>query len=208
MGYDFNRQIEIPDHASDDGELLEILFTKHCGVAAGQVEKFQNHRANPVEMTGTGRAAQMFREQCLCDRDGSVGEIHFTDIRHEHAIGTVGLADGQIFVFRSRVVFEIGGFIELDGIDENGNQHRAGCAGLFSSEVDECGVSGMERAHRGYQYDRTGQGIELVLKFGFRAGDPHGLLLTGLAQDGETLAEVFDGRPNREKRCDHAWVNG
>jgi len=40
VGDDLRPQVEIPHHAADHGELLEIFFTEDGGVAGGEEEKF------------------------------------------------------------------------------------------------------------------------------------------------------------------------
>ena len=59
MGDNFDAQIEIPDHAADDGELLKILFPEDRGIAAAQVEKLEDNRADAVEVARAGGTAEI-----------------------------------------------------------------------------------------------------------------------------------------------------
>ena len=45
-GDDFKVEVQIPDHAADDGELLPVLLAKECMGRGDDVEKLRHHGAD------------------------------------------------------------------------------------------------------------------------------------------------------------------
>ncbi len=147
MTNNFDWHIEIADHAIDEGELLEVFFAENSAVGLEDVEQFQNHGEDAIEMPGAGGTAEVFGEEGFCDEDGAVGEVEFAGIGDKGEIDTFGFAGGEV-VFKSfGVIKEVLGAVELDWIDENRDRDRAPGADFFTRRTEQGEVSLVERSH-------------------------------------------------------------
>ena len=147
MTNNFDWHIEIADHAIDEGELLEVFFAENSAVGLEDVEQFQNHGEDAIEMPGAGGTAEVFGEEGFRDEDGAVGEVEFAGIGDKGEIDTFGVAGGEV-VFKSfGVIKEVLGAVELDWIDENRDRDRAPGADFFTRRTEQGEVSLVERSH-------------------------------------------------------------
>lgn len=147
MTNNFDWHIEIADHAIDEGELLEVFFAENSAVGLEDVEQFQNHGEDAIEMPGAGGAAEVFGEEGFRDEDGAVGEVEFAGIGDKGEIDTFGFAGGEV-VFKSfGVIKEVLGAVELDWIDENRDRDRAPGADFFTRRTEQGEVPLVERSH-------------------------------------------------------------
>jgi hypothetical protein len=53
-----DRDIEITHHATNDGQLLEVLFAKDGGIRSNEVEELGYNRANTIEMPWAAGATE------------------------------------------------------------------------------------------------------------------------------------------------------
>ena len=154
----FDRNVQITDHASDEGELLEIFFAENGTVGLEDVEQFQDDGENAVEMPGAGGSAEVFGEERFRDENGAIGEIEFVGIGDECEIDAFGLAGGEVIFKSFGVVKEVFGAVELDWIYENRDRDRAPGADFFTRCTEEGEVSLVERTHRRDEGEGTRNG--------------------------------------------------
>ncbi len=154
----FDRNVQITDHAIDEGELLEIFFAENGTVGLEDVEQFQDDGENAVEMPWAGGSAEVFGEERFRDENGAIGEIQFVGIGDEGQIDAFGLAGGEVIFKSFGVVKEVLGAVELDWIDENRDRDRALGADFFTRRTEQGEVSLVESSHRRDEGEGTRSG--------------------------------------------------
>ena len=173
VGDDRHLEIEITNHAADDGELLEVFFTEHGGIAPSEVEEFEHHGADTIEVAGSGRAAEMFGKTALDHRDRAILGIHGGVVRQEYPVGSVFLTHREIRFDGAGVMFKIARAVELDGIHKYGNDDRSLRSRLLACQGDQRSMTRMQGSHRRHKDNRMGGGPYLRPQIGFRRTGPH-----------------------------------
>ena len=112
-------------------------------------EKFEDHGAHPVEVSGAGGATEPSGKKRLAHLYGVIGRIEFFRVGSEDDIGTEVPAEGQIAFKGARVACEVGWAVELKRVDEDGDKDRPSCSRYFAGGPDEGCVSVMQRSHGG-----------------------------------------------------------
>jgi len=143
----FDRNVQIADHAIDEGELLKIFFSENGTVGLEDVEQFQDDGENAVEMPGAGGSAEVFGEEGFRDENGAIGEIEFVGIGDKAEIDAFGFAGCEVVLKSFGVIKEVLGAVELDWIDENRDRDRAPGADFCTRRTEQGEVSLVERSH-------------------------------------------------------------
>ena len=97
--HDLHGDVQIPDQAADDRQLLRILFSEDRHIGQHHVEQLGDHRYHTVEMTGPTASTQASGEPPFDDCDGSIRGIHGAGGGHEEHVdpslaATPGIARG------------------------------------------------------------------------------------------------------------------
>jgi len=104
---DFYRDIEVSDHALDEGELLEVFLSKDGEVRADDVEKLKDDGEDAIEMTWARGSAKVLREQVFPNEDGVIFLVESFFLRGEGEIDSFGFAEGEIVLDGLRVIFQV-----------------------------------------------------------------------------------------------------
>ena len=63
VGNDFDGDVEVADHATDEGELLVVFVSEDGEIGLEDVEEFEDDGEDAIEMSGAGGAAEVFCEE-------------------------------------------------------------------------------------------------------------------------------------------------
>ena len=168
---DFDGHAEVADHASDDGELLVVLLSEDGVVGLEEVDEFEDDGADSVEMAGAGGAAEVFGEEGFGDGDGVVSCVELAGFGCKEKIDSFGLGGSEVSFPGAWIGLEVGGAVELEGVDEDAGEDGAFGADDVAGFAEEGCMSGVQGAHGG---DERG-GV-------FRAGAVRGQVVEGLDQ--------------------------
>lgn len=157
MTDDADGEIEIADHAPDDGELLEIFFSEDRKFGLKDIEEFQDDGENAIKVTGAGFPAEMFGQKGLGDENRAIRVIKVGALGDKGDFHSFGLAFGQILLKGAGVVVQITGPVKLDGIDKDGNDDRSLGSHLPPGFPDQGKVTLVKRSHRGDERDGAGK---------------------------------------------------
>lgn len=69
MSDDLCLDIEVANHAIDNGELLEVFLAKDGKVGLENIKELEDDGEDAVEVTGAGGAAEVLCEERLADED-------------------------------------------------------------------------------------------------------------------------------------------
>ena len=160
MTDDFNGDIEIPNHASNEGELLEVFVTEDGEVRLEDVEKLEDNGEDTIEVTGAGGSAKVFGEEGLGDEGGVVGGVEAGNPGNEGEVDPFFFAEGEIFLEWLGVIFKVFGAVELDGVDEDGDGDGSFGPDLLAGGSNELEVAFVESSHGRDEGERAGGGPE------------------------------------------------
>lgn len=160
---DFDREIEVPDHAADESELLEVLVSEDGGVRADDVEELEDDGEDAIEVAGSGGSAEVGGEEGLGNEGGVVLFVERGGFGDEGDIGSFGRGEGEIVFERAGVGAEVLGAVELDGVDEDGNDDGAFRPHLLPGGAEKSEVTFVEGAHGGDEGDLSGPILEVFL---------------------------------------------
>ena len=142
------RKIEIAHHPSNDGQLLEILFSENSRVRRKEMKQFRHHRADSFEMSGTRPSAERLRKRFFLDDHRAIRKIHFGRFRAEQHVDSRRTAKLFIRSFWTRIFFEIRAGLELQWIHEDADRYLTVRARRFSRGPDQFQMPAMQSAHR------------------------------------------------------------
>ena len=113
-------------------------------------------------MAGAGCAAKAGGEEGFGDGDGAVRVVHERGLWGEDEIDAFVFTGGEVRIHGARVGGEVGRAVELDGVDEDGDDDGAVWAGGFAGEADELEVAFVECAHGGDEDVISGEGGDFL----------------------------------------------
>lgn len=87
-------QIEVANEAADDGELLEVFFSKDGIVRLKEIEELRYDGADAIEMAGPTGTAELCGEAGLDDLDAAVRLIHRTITGRQEGFPPAGCLSG------------------------------------------------------------------------------------------------------------------
>lgn len=157
---DFDGDIEIADHAANEGKLLEVLVPEDGELGLKDVEELEHDGQDAIEVARPGGSAKVLREERFGDEGGVIGGIQAWDLRGEDEVHAFFFAESEIVIDRLGVVLEVLGAVELNGIDENRNGDGSGGSDFFTGCSDELEVSFVESSHGGHEGKGPGAGLE------------------------------------------------
>jgi len=149
-GSDLDGEIEVGDHAADDGELLGVFAAEVGDVGLDDVEKFADDGADPAKEAGAGSTAEMIAEFVGVDPGEVLLRVHFDGVGCENQIDAEFFAGGGIGIEGAGVAVAVFVGSELGGIDEDGDD---GVVALGAAGADEGEVAIVEGTHGGDQAD-------------------------------------------------------
>jgi hypothetical protein len=129
---DLDRHVEVPDHAMDESELLEVLFSKDRKVGLEDIKKLQDDGQDAIKVSWTGFSAEVLGQEGLRDEDRMIGLVERLFFREEGNIDARGFAQGEIIAQGLRVIREVGDAVKLDGIDKDRDRHGSPWANVFA----------------------------------------------------------------------------
>ena len=143
-------EVEVTDHAADDGNLLEVFLAEDGDVGLDDVEEFGNDGADAAEVGGALGAFEGLGEEGFLDPSGVILRVEVGGVGEEDGVGAFGLAEGEVVLLAAGVgvVILVGG--ELGGVDEDGDDDAV--AALLG-QADEGEVALVEAAHGGDEAD-------------------------------------------------------
>jgi len=91
-GHDIEVQSEVPDHASDDRDLLGVFLSEHGEMGLDGQKQFGAYRGHAPEMSRPRCAAQCFGDPLDLDEGRKIGRIHLINrwIEDDVHAGLVG----------------------------------------------------------------------------------------------------------------------
>ena len=117
--HDAGVQEEGVHEALDELQLLEVLLAEIGAVRAGDQQELQHDGQHAVEVARARRALELQRGLALADAVSVAVAVDFLGARHEHEFAA-GIAQHREVLFpRARIAPEVGGVVELRGIDED-----------------------------------------------------------------------------------------
>lgn len=167
---DFDRDVEVADHAADDVYLLGVFLAEVGGGGADEVEEFEDDGGDAAEMAGAGGAVAALGDSRFLDEGGVVGEIEIAGGKDEVGAGLA--TEGEVVAAGAGVAGEIFLRTELDRVYVDADDDAPA---FFPRAADEGEVAFVERAHGGDEAD------------GFTGTNPGG----ALAADGSEGADDF-----------------
>lgn len=144
MGENFDREIEIANHAPDDGQLLVVFFAKNGGTRLDQVEELEDDEANAVEMAGAGGSAEGFRKRGFADAEGVAEKVEAGRGWGEDEIHAFLATLFKVGLDRAGVGGEVTEAVELGWIDKDRNRDAASGADELAGVANECEVAVVE----------------------------------------------------------------
>lgn len=171
---DFDGNIQIPNHALDEGDLLEVLVSKNGVGRLKKIEQLQDDGEDSVKMAGPARSAKVLGEERFGDENRVIGVVEEFFFRGEGEIDPFFFAEGEVGLERAGVVGQIGDAIELDGIDEDRDGNRSGGADQLAGMANQSQMSLVEGSHCRDQGEGSGQvASHLCNAFDFRSDFDH-----------------------------------
>jgi hypothetical protein len=154
---DLDGQGQVSDQAPDDRELL-VVFLAEEGIGGAQdVEKFEHNGADALQVTGSGRATEVLGKEAFAHRDRVVGGEKGAGFGGKGRVYAQLLTNGEVGIHDARIGLQVGGTVELEGIDENRDQHRARVARNLAGTTNEGAVTFVKRTHGGDEDHRSGK---------------------------------------------------
>src|SRR5262249_29155123 len=143
---DLNWHAEVHHHASDDGELLEVLLAEDRDIGLDDVEELRDDRAHALEVTRAELTIEDAREsrhldarRALC----AVG-IDLVDVGHEHQ-AAAGAGEHALILARSAwVLCPVLIRPELHRVDEDARDEAVAVA---ARRLDEAHVPSVKIPH-------------------------------------------------------------
>ncbi len=163
MADDFDRDIQVADHSSDQGKLLEVLVSENGKVRLDHVEELEDNRQDTIEVSRAARPAKVPGEQGLGEEDRVIGMVKSLFFRSKGDVDTFGFAELKILFEGLRVVGEVADAVELDRIDEDRDDHGAGGADQLTGFAEERKMPLMEGSHGRDNRKRAGVFPDQVL---------------------------------------------
>ncbi len=144
----FEIEVEVADHATQDGDLSGILLAEEGFVRGDDVEQLGYDGGDAAKVAGAGGAVEAILDFFDLNEGGGAVGIHLGGIRREEQIDVLGFEEAAVGLEGAGVFREVlvGG--ELGGVDEDGGGNRI--AGGFRG-ADEREVPVVQRAHGGNQ---------------------------------------------------------
>src|SRR5690606_19138057 len=143
-------EVEVADHATDDGELLVVLFAEIGAVGGRGGEELGADGGHAAEMAGPEVAAKTFGKPFDLDEGAGLLGVHLFGGGSEEPVDAGFLAGGEIFVEAARIVCEVARLVELRWVDEEGDDGAGAVSGRAADQLD---VAGVQRAHGGHKAD-------------------------------------------------------
>jgi len=154
---DLDGQGQVSDQAPDDRELL-VVFLSEEGIGGGQdIEEFEHDGADALKVTGSGRATEVLGKETFAHRDRVVGGEKVGGLGEKCGVYAKLLTNGEVGFHDSGIGLQVGGTVELEGIDENGDQHRARLARDLARTTNEGAVTLVKRTHGGDEDHGSGK---------------------------------------------------
>lgn len=151
---DFDGDIQVANHAVDERQLLEVLFSKDREIRGDEVEKFEDNGEDSVEVARAAGSAKISGEQRVGDENRVIGMVEGFFFGGEGEIDSCCCAKSEVLLEGLGVVSEVADAIKLDGIDEDRDHHGSGGADQLAGMAKEGEVPFVERTHRGNKGDR------------------------------------------------------
>lgn len=146
---DLDRHVEVPDHAMNEGELLEVLFTKDREVGLEDIKELQDNGEDAVKVSRSGLSAKVFGEEGFRDENRVIGLVESLFFGDEGDIDTLGFAQGKVIFQGPGIIGEVCRAVELDGVDED-RDHDGSCwPHVFSGGAEEFEVAFVQGSHGG-----------------------------------------------------------
>jgi len=166
----FHGDVQVPDHAANDLELLKVLFAEVGPLGLDDVKELEHHGTDPPEVPRPRRAAQVGAKPGFFHEGGGVGGVHGRGVGGEDQVGFQTLQK----VLVPDQIPGVGGQVlpgaELEGVDEDGYHRR----GVFSSAAPHQGqVPFVEKSHGGHQPHRFWHGRQGLSRRSGRGDDAH-----------------------------------
>ena len=131
---DLDPEAQIGRHASNHGELLEILRSEHGDMGSGRKKELRDDRGHTAKMTRPIRPTQGLRQTIDIDPRNGPFRIEFLGRRRPDDVDLGGAAGGQIGLHDPRITLEIARIIELGRVDEDRNDDPIRMLARFSNE--------------------------------------------------------------------------
>ena len=162
--HDLDREMEIANHAPDDGELLKVLFTKYGEIGLDDEEELCHHRAHAAEMVRPAGTAKPSGKAGFLDGHRSVRIINRGDFRKENEIRPLGVASCQIRFDRARICAQIFVGSELRRVHEDTDHDATLIPDPAPGQTDQRKMPLVEGTHRGNERHLTsGAGFAVTL---------------------------------------------
>lgn len=142
---------DVGDQAADDGDLLPVLLAKVGAGGLDDVEQAAHHLADAIEMARTMGALHDRRLGRKLKVAGIGSGVDVAHGRREDEVGATSLAKGAVGLQCAGIAFEVGGVVELCGVEEYGDHRHVVFLG---ATLDERGVALVEGTHRGDESHR------------------------------------------------------
>lgn len=167
---DFELEVALADHLSDDGNLLEILLAEICLVGRHVCEELGDDLAHAIEVTWAMRTFHDLGYGTEVELSGVWGRVYLLDRGGEDDVGFGVVAQQlNIGVEGSWVCTEVVGVVELRGVDKHADDDEVA---LIARAGYEREVPDMEGAHCWHETDRLAvltSGGNACFKFGYCA---------------------------------------
>ncbi len=145
---DLHAEVQVPDHAADQGELLGVLLAVQGDVGTGQVQQLGDDREHAVEVARAGGALQALAHGARGDADlGLATGVHLVHGGGEHDVRAGLPGELEVGVQGARVAVEVLALTELQRVDEDGDDDLAVPARDTARGADQRGVALVQCAH-------------------------------------------------------------
>ena len=141
---DANREVEVPDEATHDRDLLEVLPAEEGGVRLHLEEELRDDGGNAAEVAGTDGSLPAFRDVCDLDRSRKTRRIELFRSRRVEKVHAFAFEQGGVPVEVPRVSGEVLARRELERVDEDRDD---GEFARPSRESDEREMALVKRPH-------------------------------------------------------------
>ena len=150
---DFEGEVDVPGHASDDDQLLGILLAEVSAVGLDDVKELGHDGGDTYEVAGSRGAFVEVRDRARIDFGVGVGTVHFVGRGGEYKADTRLFKHAEVTVEVSGVGGEVFVGAELSGVDEDGGGNGVVLGG---GAFYEGHVAAVEVTHGGDEAEGAG----------------------------------------------------
>ena len=162
----FDRHVQIGGHRADQSELLRVLLPEEGDVRANEVEHLVDDLEHAREMRGASLSLEDCGHRPGIDTDKGVARIDVLGLGSVNGLDADRLEKGQIGLKVARVGFVVFARPELQGVDEDRDDH---IVRRLLRGPNERKVPFVKRAHRHDKRTRAVEGAEGFRKIRFSA---------------------------------------